>query len=209
MQARELYIARRPDSLPRFVWIGDVATDEAASCNEDAILVVAANGVLIESQQVFVEAARLLELHPHVGVVGGLVEGRDGVVVDACYMVNETGLLESPWLGQSASRGGPYALALKTQSVATTGNSLAFFRISALKRADAWPLEAHETSSDTVLQLCGRLAENGWIVAFSPLVRARAGSAFRSEQSRRRPPAGVPAVSNALVKYGMARNFRI
>lgn len=206
--ARELYIARRPDDLPQLVWRGDVAAEDNLKCDENAILVVAGNGVLIESQQVFVEVARLLELHPHVGVVGGLVEGQDGVVVDGCYMVNGTGMLESPWLGQPASYGGPYALALKTQSVATTGNSLAFFRISALKRAGAWPLEAYEASSDTVMQLCGRLAENGWIVAFSPLVRARAGSAFRSEQSRTRPPAGVPGVSQALVRYGMGRNYR-
>ncbi|MBU2803660.1 glycosyltransferase [Acidithiobacillus ferridurans] len=207
--ARELYIARRPDDLPQFVWIGDVAAEGNLKCDENAILVVASNGVMIESQQVFVEVARLLELHPHVGVVGGLVEDKDGMVVDGCYMVNGTGMLESPWLGQPASHGGPYALALKTQSVATTGNSLAFFRISALKRAVAWPLAVYEVSSDTVMQLCGRLAENGWNVAFSPLVRARAGSAFHSEQSRRRPPSGVSCVSHALVRYGMGRNFRI
>jgi len=206
--ARELYIARRPDDLPQLVWIGDVATEDNLKCDENAILVVASNGVMIESQQAFVEVARLLELHPHVGVVGGLVEDKDGMVVDGCYMVNGTGMLESPWLGQPASHGGPYALALKTQSVATTGNSLAFFRISALKQADAWPLAAYEVSSDTVMQLCGRLAENGWSVAFSPLVRARAGSAFRSEQSRRRPPSGVSGVSHALVRYGMGRNYR-
>lgn len=207
--ARELYIARRRDPLPQFVWLGDVATGEAVRCNEDAILMFAANGVLIESQQVFVEVARLLDLHPHVGVVGGLVEGQDGVVVDGCYMVNGTGMLESPWLGQLASHGGPYALALKTQSVATSGNSLAFFRISALKRVGVWPLIAHKASSDMVMQLCGQLAENGWIVAFSPLVRARAGSSFRSELSRSQPPAGVPSVSHALVRYGVTLNCRI
>ncbi|MDP2025018.1 MAG: glycosyltransferase [Sulfuriferula sp.] len=206
--ARELYIARRPDDLPQLVWIGDAAREDNLKCDENAILVVASNGVLIESQQVFVEVARLLELHPHVGVVGGLVEDKDGVVVDGCYMVNDAGMLESPWLGQPAGYGGPYALALKTQSVTTTGNSLAFFRISALKRAGAWPLEAYETLSDTTMQLCGRLAANGWIAAFSPLVRARVGSAFRSEQSRRRPPSGVSCVSHALVRYGMGRNYR-
>lgn len=206
--ARELYIARRPDDLPQLVWIGDAAREDNLKCDENAILVVASNGVLIESQQVFVEVARLLELHPHVGVVGGMVEGKDGVVVDSCYMVNGAGMLESPWLGQPASHGGPYALALKTQSVATTGNSLAFFRISALKRAGAWPLEGYGASSDTVMQLCGRLAATRWIVAFSPLVRARAGSAFRSEQNRRRPPVGVPSVSHALVRYGIGRNHR-
>lgn len=206
--ARELYIARRRDDLPQLVWIGDAAREDNLKCDENAILVVASNGVLIESQQVFAEVARLLELHPHVGVVGGLVEDKDGVVVDGCYMVNDAGMLESPWLGQLASHGGPYALALKTQSVATTGNSLAFFRISALKRAGAWPLETYETSSDTIMQLCGRLAANGWIAAFSPLVRARAGSTLRSEQSRTRPPAGVSCVSHALVRYGMGRNYR-
>jgi len=203
--AHELYIARRPDDLPQLVWIGDAAKEDNLKCDENAILIVASNGVLIESQQVFVEVARLLELHPHVGVVGGLVEGKDGVVVDSCYMVNSTGTLESPWLGQPANHCGPYALALKTQSVATSGNSLAFFRISALKRAGAWPLEIHKISSDTAMPLCGRLAANGWIVAFSPLVRARANSAFRREQSRSRPPAGAALVSHALVRYGMAR----
>jgi O-antigen biosynthesis protein len=204
--ARELYIARRPDHLPQFVWIGDFAIDEAGGCNDDAILVVAANGVMIESPQVFVEAARLLELHPHVGAVGGLLEGPDGVVVDACYMVNQAGLLESPWLGRPVSYGGPYALALKTQSVATTGNSLAFFRVAALRRASSWPLEG-QVSSAMIMKLCGQLAANSWTVAFSPLVRARAGSAFRSERSRQRPPAGVPVASHALVRYGAARNF--
>ena len=206
--APELYIARRPDPLPQLVWIGDAARADAIKCEEEAILVVAASGVLIESQNVFVEVARLLELHPNVGAVGGLVEGKDGVVVDGCYMVNGTEILESPWLGQLASYGGPYALALKTQSVATTGNSLAFFRISALKRVGAWPLVAHGASSETVMQLCGRLAANGWIVAFSPLVRARAGSSFRSGQSRRRPPDGVPSLTHALMHYGTSRKFR-
>ena len=206
--ARELYIARRPDDLPQFVWIGDALREDNLKCDESAILVVAGSGVVIESQKVYVEVARLLELHPHVGAVGGLVEGQDGVVVDACCMVNDTGMLESPWLGQPATCGGPYALALKTQSVATTGNSLAFFRISALKRADAWPLKADKVTSDTVMKFCGRLAASGWNIAFSPLVRARAGAAFRSEQGRMRPPSGVPCVSHALVRYGVSRNSR-
>jgi glycosyltransferase involved in cell wall biosynthesis len=204
--ARELYIARNPVPLPQFVWIGDVVTDDSFKCNENAILVIAANGVNIQSQQVFVEVARLLELHPQVGVVGGLVEGEDGVIVDSCYMVNGVGFLESPWLGQAASHGGPYALALKTQSVATSGHAMAFFRITALKQAGAWPLEEHEASK--IMKLCGQLAANNWTAAFSPLVRASAASSFCSEQIRSRPPAGVPAGSHALVRYGMTLNFR-
>lgn len=205
--ARELYIARHPDALPQFVWIGDAAKVDAINCDEEAILVVAASGIIIESQQVFVEVARLFELHPHVGAVGGLVEGHNGLIVDGCYMVNSAGVLESPWLDQPTIHGGAYALALKTQSVATTGNALAFFRISALKRVCAWPPEAHATLSDTVMQLCGRLAESGWIVAFSPLVWARTGSVFRSSHTRR-PPNGVPSVSHALVRYGVSRSYR-
>ncbi len=205
---RELYIARRPIPLPQFVWIGDIATDDAANCHDDAILMFAAEGVLIESQKVFAEVARLFELHPQVGVVGGLVKGKDDVIVDSCYMVNGAGMLESPWLGQAAGYGGPYALAQKTQSVATSGNSLGFFRISALKKIGAWPLKAHEVSANTVMQLCGRLAANGQLVAFSPLVRARVGSAFRSESGYKRPPVGVPAIGHALIRYGIDLNYR-
>lgn len=204
---RELYIARRPDNLPQFVWIGDAAA-EAVKCNEDAILLIAASGILIESQQVFVEVARLFELHSRVGVVGGLVEGKDGLVVDGCHMVNYAGMLESPWLGQPVSRGGPYALALKTQSVATTGNLLAFFRVSALKQAGVWPLETNRPASDSLIQLCGRLAAHSWTVAFSPLIRARAGSSLHIEPSLRQPPSGAPHVSHGLVRYGMSRNYR-
>jgi O-antigen biosynthesis protein len=205
---RELYIARRPDALPQFVWMGDVAKAEAINCDEEAILIVAANGVTIESQQVFVEAARLFELHPLVGAVGGTVVGVDGLIVDSCYMVNCGGALESPWLGQPMNHGSPYALALKTQSVATTGNSLAFFRISALKRVSIWPMETQVISSRTIMKLCSLLVEDGWVVAFSPLIQARAGSAYRNKKSRMQPPTGVPTSSHALVRYGMTRNFR-
>ncbi len=115
---------------------------------------------------------------------------------------------ESPWIDQLASYGGPCALALKIQSVATAGNSLAFFRISALARAGVWPMESHELSSDMVIQPIGRRASNGWTVAFSPLVRARAGLSFRCNQSRSRPPACVPGVSHALARYGLNLNYR-
>ena len=206
--ARELYISRRSDTLPQFVWIGDATVSKALGCDETAILVIAANGVAIESRQVLVEVARMFELHPLVGALGGLVEGKDGMVVDGCYMVNKAGMLESPWIGQSVGYGGPYALALKSQSVATTGNLLAFFRVSALKRARAWPLEANLAFSQTITELCGRIAADGWAVAFSPLVRARAGSTHCGERVRARPPAGVPSVSQALVRYGVSRNFR-
>ena len=205
--ARELYISRRTGDLPPFIWIGDAAV-EAATCSEDAILVVAANGVLIESQQVFSEVARLFELHPRLGAAGGLVANKDGMVVDACSVVNRSGMLESPWTGHPSNYSGSYALAVKTQTVAATGQSLAFFRIAALKQAGAWPLPANLFATDHVMQLCSQLSADGWTVAFSPLIRARAELAGTGTQGRL--PAGMAVVdASALVQYGTARSFRL
>lgn len=204
--ARELYIARGTDDLPPFIWIGD-AVAEAASCSEDAVLVVAANGVLIESQQVFLEVARLFELHPGLGAAGGLVANKDGLVVDACSMVNRAGMLESPWAGRPSSFSGSYALALKTQTVTATGESLAFFRIAALKQVGAWPLQAGMAVMDQVTQLCNQLSTGHWTIAFSPLIRARSEMVGRSAQGRR--SAGSTGDGSALVNYGTARSFRI
>jgi hypothetical protein len=206
--ARELFIARNNNALPQFVWLGDTARSEVTICDEGAILVVAANGILIDSQHSLIEVTRLMELHTTVGAVGGLVERKDGLVVDACYMVNGAGKLESPWLGHLSNYCGAYALAQKTQSVATTGKSLAFFRISALKRVGAWPLSDYDDISDLVMKLCGQLAAAEWIVAFSPLVKAKAGSSFRIQQSRKRIPYGVPIMNHMLIRYGSGLEFR-
>jgi glycosyltransferase involved in cell wall biosynthesis len=204
--SRELYIARKPDSLPQFVWIGDVVTGEEGSCNENAILVILANGIIIKSDQVFLEVARLMELHPQVGVVGGLVEGKDGVVIDSCYLVESDGRLESPWLGQVSGHGGPYALRQKTQSVATSGQAMAFFRISALKQAGVWPLKTYMASE--LIQLCGRLAEKGWVAAFSPLVKACVGSNHPIKKHKEWFTSKSFHKNSALVRYGVRCNFR-
>ena len=203
--AKELYIARATDDSPPFIWIGDAAAE--AACQDDAVLVVAANGVLIGSQQVFSEVARLFELHPRIGAVGGLVTNKDGLVVDACSMVNRAGTLESPWTGHLASFSGAYALALKTQTVAATGECLAFFRIAALKQVGAWPLRAGSNVSDQVTHLCDRLSAGRWTIAFSPLIRARSESIGKGVTGRHR--AGPVIDASALVNYGMARSFRI
>lgn len=206
--ANELYIARCQEDLPQFVWIGDINDSNKIINNENAILIYTSNGVIIESEQVLLEVVRLLELHPQLGMVGGLLEDKNGVIIDACYMVNASGVLESPWLDPAVFQTTPHALALKTQSVSTTGNSMAFIRISALKRVGAWPIVGGEATSDTLMKWCGQLAENGWGIAYSPLVRARAGSTFCREENRTRPPLGVPLVNHALVRYGMYRNFK-
>jgi O-antigen biosynthesis protein len=73
--AHELYIARKIDHLPQLIWMGDA--ERFQTVDSDAVLVFAAKGVIIQSQHVAVEAARLLELHTMVGAVGGFVVGPD------------------------------------------------------------------------------------------------------------------------------------
>lgn len=204
---RELYIARTANDLPKFIWIGDPIHSDL-NHDKDAILVVAANGVFIDSTRPLLEAARLFDLHPSLGAIGGLVEGKDGVVVDGCYMVNGAGVLESPWIGYSIDHGGPYALAQKVQSVTTTGALVAFFRLSALRQAGAWPAESSYMPG-MAARLCGDLVTNGWTIAFSPLVRARAGIGLRVLGARRRRPVGMsPSPSHGLIRYGLSRQYR-
>jgi O-antigen biosynthesis protein len=204
--ARELYIARKIDHLPQLIWMGDAA--RVQTVDSDAVLVFAANGVIIQSPQVAVEVARLLELHPMVGAVGGVVVSPDDFVVDGCCMVNRAGLLDSPWLGRGSAWPGPYALAQKSQTVTTTGNSLAFLRVAALKRAGLWPLEMKEHSLYSVRDLCLLLAKDGWTTAFSPLVRARGGLAAESDAGSARPLPHVQRESQALVRYGTSLGHR-
>jgi O-antigen biosynthesis protein len=206
--ARELYIARRSKELPKLIWLGDALGESDDTCGDDAILVFASNGVSIDSPDVLVEVARLFEIHPGVGIVGGNVINRDNFIVDGCYMTNSAGVLESPWLGRSAADAGPFALALKTQSVVLPGAALAFFRVSALKRAGLWPpLTANSRAADMVWLLCKGLLADGWAVGFSPLVRARVVVTVRQECPARTPPVRRAGASHAFIRYGMSRNF--
>ena len=136
-----------------------------------------------------------------------LVDQNDGLVVDSCYMLNQAGELESPWLGLPAGHSGPYALALKPQTVATTGHSLAFFRVSALRQSGAWPVSHPSGPSSWMIDLCGKLSENGWDIAFSPLVKGRSGTAFASPPSRSVPPMGTRKAEYGLLRYGRGRNY--
>ncbi|MEH2487036.1 rhamnosyltransferase WsaF family glycosyltransferase [Bradyrhizobium sp. AZCC 2230] len=204
--ARELYIARKAAKLPQLIWTGDIAG--AGDVDPEAILVFAASGVVIPSQQAVAEAARLFELHPAIGAIGGVVIGHDDFVVDGCCMINRTGALESPWLGRKETWPGPYALASKPQTVATTGNSLAFFRVAALKQAGVWPPEASEQSLCSPRDICIQLAKAGWMTAFSPLVRARGGIAARRDAIGGRKWPHAPRERQALVRYGTELGYR-
>ncbi|MGY3419729.1 glycosyltransferase involved in cell wall biosynthesis [Bradyrhizobium sp. F1.13.4] len=202
---RELYIARRPRDLPELIWYGDALADRQLSCGQDAIMVFASNGVSIDSRSVLIEATRLFELHPGVGVLGGNVVNADNFIIDGCYMRNVNGELEAPWMGRAATDGGPYALALKTQSVDLPGGALAFFRVSALKQVGLWPLPTNQAS--IVWQLSEGLAADGWTAGFSPLIRGRAVTALKLQHTARPPAAQNCAAPRALVRYGMSRNF--
>ncbi|MCK1291977.1 glycosyltransferase [Bradyrhizobium sp. 30] len=204
--ARELYIARKTDHLPQLIWAGD--TTHVDAIESDAVLVVAGNGVKIDSRDVIPEVARLLDLHPAIGAVGGIVIGRDDLVVDGCYMVNRAGLLESPWLGRSAAWAGPYALAVKPQTVTATGNLLAFLRVAAVKRAGLWPLQIDLHSPYSVRDICLLLAKDGWNTAFSPLVRARNGIGVQRDSGSAKPLPDFRRESQALVRYGTTLSHR-
>jgi hypothetical protein len=81
--------------------------------------------------------------------------------------------------------------------------------LSGLRWTSNWHLETNEISSDTIMRRAVYLPKESCITAFSPLVRAHAGSPFSSGQSRRRPSAGMPGVRHALVSYGLTRNLWI
>lgn len=207
--ARELYIARRPGDLPEFIWYGDAIAGGQISCGQDAIMVFASNGVSIDSRRVFIEATRLFELHPHVGVLGGNVVNADNVIVDGCYMKNTSGELEGPWIGRAATDGGPYSLALKTQAVDLPGAALAFFRVAALKQVGLWPLPSGTNQATIVWQMSAGLAAGGWTAGFSPLIRGHALTALKLHYAARPPADQNSAASRALVRYGRSRNFAL
>lgn len=202
--AKELYIARRNVDLPKFVWVGDLHSGWISDgSNEDAILAVTTAGITIDEDGVFNEVARLFELHPCVSAIGGRVIDMNGLVVDGCLVTNQTGGMESPWVGNHADDAGPYALALKSQCVASTGPALAFFRIQAIKAIGLQPPEHASSLSSWVLAACGQLIGAGWKVVYSPLVYARTTKArLIACQTHRFFQPGNLSNTHALARYG-------
>lgn len=205
--ARELYIARKSVDLPEFLWCDDALAEGELPCGDDAVVVFAHNGVAIQSDTVFVEVARLFDLHPDIGVLGGNVTNVGNVIVDGCYLKNGDGDLEAPWLGRSAEDGGPFALALKTQRVDLPGGALAFFRVSALKRASLWPLPRDIGRADLIWVLSDRLVADGWNVGFSPLIRGRTQVPLTVERLARSSASAAVTAPRGLVRYGLSRSF--
>lgn len=181
--AKELYIARHEVQLPRFVWIGDVSSAQTYNQeNEDIVLVATVGGITIENNKVFCEVARLLELHPSVAAVGGRVVDANGWIIDGCWVRNRSGKVESPWVGQHMSEPGPYSLALKPQSVCSTGSTLAFLRLSALKALGILPPTNPLGMSSWILSACAQLINANLRIAYTPLVCGQASSALKLER---------------------------
>lgn len=168
LNTKELCIARRNRGLPPFIWMHDLAGQQLP---KDAIIVVTSGDVMIDEQSTFNEVARLFELHPQVGAIGGRVTDKQGTVLDGCRLRNEQMCsLEGVTLAAS----GPYHLLFKVQTASRTGLRLAFFRLKAISEKQV-PLELLRTSSELwVENVCGRLTEDGvWSIAYSPLVCGR------------------------------------
>lgn len=205
--ARELYIARKKADLPAFIWYGDVLADGQLDCAQDAIVVFASNGVSIDSEPVFLEAARMFDLHPDAAVLGGNVVNAADIIIDGCYLMNANGKLEAPWFARPVTDGGPFALALKTQRVDLPGAALAFFRVSALRQAGLWPLSSATRPADVVWQLCDVLTAASWTVGFSPLIRGRLLAPLKLERAARSATSMGASAPRGLVRYGTSRNF--
>ena len=202
---RELYIARKEVALPELVWVGDVLPGALrGNPSNDTVLVVTSGDVRIESEVVYAEVARLFELHPSVAAVGGRVLDPDDRIVEGCVVINQAGAFESPWEGRNAVDPGPYALALKPQSVDGVGSSLAFFRLQALRKIGCSLPDESTVLTSWVADICDRINETNWRIAFSPLVYARTTKAWPVTRQFRQPPRLSSQSSNhAIARYGI------
>ncbi|HEY3129383.1 MAG TPA: glycosyltransferase [Acidobacteriota bacterium] len=201
---RELYIARKEVALPEFVWVGDVLRGAlGGKPSNDTVLVVTSGDLTIENEAVYGEVARLFELHPSVAAVGGRVLDPDDRIVEGCVVINQAGAFESPWEGRNAVDPGPYALALKPQSVDGVGPSLAFFRLQALREIGCSLPDESTVLSSWVADVCDRINEANWKIAFSPLVYARTTKAWPVTRQFRQPARLSSQTSNhAIARYG-------
>ena len=167
----ELYIARISEDMPQFLIPKDLKHSSQGDINGDTILVLADDGISIKSKQVYVEVARLFELHKNLGVVGGrVIDYKSGLTVDGCYQFNEFEGVESQWIGRPVDFSGPYSISQKVQTVDIPGSKLAFIRVDALKSIGRWPLIIDERNKNFIFKICSEIIAANWKIAFSPLV---------------------------------------
>jgi len=204
--AQELYIARDSYQLPEFISADDDNETQLSFDDPNSIVVVAQKNISIDNLKVYPEVARLFELHSHIGAVGGLTVNAQNIIVDSCYVVNGDGVIESPWVGQDLSYPGPYSIALKPQTVACTGITLAFFRASALCQCNSFPLSIDHNASSNLVEICERLKVHAWSICFSPLVLAKI-SAYSLSQLIRKQTSFKHNPVQMFARYGTLKNF--
>ena len=203
--AQELYIARKSYKLPAFIFADDDTETQLSSDDPDSIVVVTQKNISIDALKVYPEVARLFELHSHIGAVGGLTIDYQNIIIDSCYLNNNMGLLESPWLDQTIDYSGSYSLALKPQTVFSTGTTLAFFRASALKQLGYFPLLRNHASPNQSIEISRELNNNGWTVCFSPLVLAHINVV--TQVNRIDNIVSKVRKIHMLGRYGIVKNF--
>lgn len=204
--SNELYITRKNHELPNFISANDDQDIELGLNDPNSIIVFTQQSVFIDDSTVYPEVARLFELHSHVGAVGGLTVDSNSTIIDSCYVSNSNGVLENPWLGQELNHSSPYAIAMKAQTVSSTGNALAFFRASALKQCGLFPLSLESKAFNKMIEICADLEANNWAICFSPLVLARAGVCTLRKYIYEEGSLNNKS-SSISGRYGISRNF--
>jgi hypothetical protein len=205
--AEELYIERKHINMPIFFHYGEVENHMEIESISNGILIVTSPEVFFDSNELLTEVARLFDLHPQLGGVGGNIFDVNGNVYDSCSALNKRGELESYWADNSPNNPGPYALGLKTQCVDFTSSCMAFFRISALQKLSQWPLNIEDKDLIT-FTLCSLLRNSNWLIAYSPLVFGRTNFVANPRKEYYPKISDPNKEKNSLVRYGATRNFK-
>ena len=157
--------AFKPDGVRRF-------RDVLKSVRATFVMVVV-EGCMPESPDAFWEAMRLLEMHENAVAAGGRGYDSRGIVLSACQPVEAVSRDVPAWVGKHVEDAGPYALALKPQTVEDVPSSLFMARTDFLRKIVDVPVL--EASSIFMLgRLIGEAAKAAKrIVAYSPLIQGR------------------------------------
>ena len=120
------------------------------------------------------EAIKLVELHPEVAVVGGVLTDAGGRILRGAEVLDDGGQLLCPQRGQRTDNPGPFALWLKPQCVDAVATDFCLVETALLRDVlAALPESAGLGGLGVRLAAAARAA--GRLVAWSPLVRAAAG----------------------------------
>jgi glycosyltransferase involved in cell wall biosynthesis len=149
----------------------------------DYVLIVDASAGQLDSRSLL-EAAKLFELHRDVAIVSGRLVDRQDRVVASGWVLDEWGGFVAPYDGMRRADPGPWALALKAQSIASPAEGLFLVQVEFLRKArNAVPRDL--PWRDFGAWLGGRAFAAGLRVAYSPLVEARLALGAHAETRNR------------------------